>query len=184
MIATAATCDDIAYVVLRLREHSRREVFLQRAEIYTARDLYREMCAGTPMLQFALRPAEGDPPAAIFSVYRVSPVYVHFRLISTDAWPKVAGFVPRWMRRVVEPQVRAAGVHLAELTILADPPPNLRWFGLMGARPNGGPVPRGRNREPYLTLVCMDPPAAIDARPAGLSSVPVATPQGNADHVL
>jgi len=151
-----ASDGDIAMVLYRMREHCRREMLLTR-DSDDVDALYAELCAlkRHAVLRNALIPPGHQEPAAIFIAYRASTHVAMFQTFSTDDWHLVARPFIRWFNEVIALSLRLAGVRLAEFNVLAEPEPNLRWFGLMNAVPWGGPLPRGRNGELYQPMVWM-----------------------------
>jgi hypothetical protein len=149
MIVRAATPGDISFICGNMSEHSRRESMLARYPDFSPRDLANEILQLTPITvaQVVFLPAPEAEPAFLFACYVAGPSVWSFRTLSTDAWLSVAHQVPRWLRRRLYPLAIGNGVRMAEFNVIAEPTPNYRWFALMGARPWGNPLPRGRNGE-------------------------------------
>lgn len=176
MIVCDATATDICAVLARLREHCARELLLTRPAGHTVAHLAQQMDDMAPhaILRAALFPNVTRPAAAIFAAYRASPSVAMFQTFSTDAWPLVASPFIRWFNRSVVPRLRFAGIRVAEFNVLAETPPDLRWFGLMNCRPLGAALPRGRCGEPFLSMVWLPDPlgaaATVDTSEPGLVS--------------
>lgn len=167
MIARDASTQDIEFVLRHLRPHCAREIFATRFDDDVAHVAEQMRFMARHALVRAALVIEGDSvPAAIFCAYRVTPAAAALQTFSTLAWPLVAGPCVRWFCHHVVPVLTAAGIRLAELEVLAEPPPDLRWFALMGIRPDGAALPRGRNGERYQRMVWLPP--RVDGAGAGL----------------
>lgn len=158
---------DIAHVLAHLREHCRRELLLTRPASDTIKEIALEIDQLAPyaIVRKALAPNGAAAPAAIFAAYRASPSVAMFQTFSTEEWGKIAASFPPWFVRAAAPQLRFAGIRMAEMNVLAEPPPNLRWFALQNAYPWGGAQPRGRQGEFYQPMVWLanDKPPTVDA---------------------
>lgn len=165
MIVQPASVADVDHVLANLRPHCRREIFATRFDddvghVAEQMRFMTRLC----LLRCALLGPDGMP-AAIFAAYRVTPAAAAFQTFSTPAWPHVARPFIRWFCHQVAPHLVGAGIRLAELEVLADPAPDLRWFELMGITCNGTPVARGREGERFqrMTWTPREAPPSVDA---------------------
>lgn len=131
-----ASPEDVDYVVRRMRQMDRKEIFSLRH----SRDdesLIAEMVgvdvAGACPFHYAVARAHVFRPVALMQLVMMTPVAGAVNLFATDEWRVIARDFTRFVREVFVPDCIKAGLTRVEVRALASWRENCRWLESLGA---------------------------------------------------
>src|SRR5262249_27224085 len=139
--------EDIAYIVHRLRERDRREIFALRWNDDDDQLIETIFAVTGPTWRLW---RYGDEPVAMSGVSLMRPGVVTTGAFGTDKFPRVARPILAWGRRWVIPRLQAAQYHRAEAFALASNIDGQRFIQLLGGRREAYLRKYGRNREDFI----------------------------------
>jgi hypothetical protein len=146
--------DAVACVARNMRARDREEIFATRWDD-DADAVARETVA---LARLGCVAWNGDAPVAVASAIPLWPGVWSIGLYATDAWPRVARAVTRWIARTT-PALIAAGGHRAECRSLASHATAHRWLERLGAVREAVLPDCGRNRETFYLYAWTHRPA-------------------------
>ncbi len=118
--------DNLAYILSHLRVRDAEELREYGLDVQAAEGL-----AHVPHVLFRTWAASGNPAAACW-FDALTPRALIVSLMATDDWPKVAGQVVRWGRRVAKPELLAMGYTRCECRTMAGHRDAVRLLEFMG----------------------------------------------------
>ena len=129
MIASATTPNEVRYVCRHMRERSREEMFLLRAD--DDADALADALAAVPGVAWCAY--HGGRPAAVIGAYPMHPGVWGLFGFGTDDYRHVMVEVTKHARRVMMPVV-AAVAHRAQCLSPVGHEETQRWLRFLGAR--------------------------------------------------
>lgn len=138
--------DDAGVIAMNLREDDERELFATMWPEQRHASIAESFLRSSPTSWCAR--LDGDPVAMLAAWPMWSGVW-RVGMVATDAWPRVALGVTKFVIRDMIPMLRATGAHRAEAWSIADHHEAHRWLALLGAE-RDAIIPRyGRNGEDF-----------------------------------
>lgn len=170
----AATDDDIAHVLHRMRPIDAEEQYAKRfvndPDKLTAEMLHWRGVA-VKWLAFEV---ELNKPIALLAVFTIAPGTCQLWRVATPEWDKVRGEVFRHCVRIIMPRVIAPAFRRAQCSILASHDIPLSEFLRLGFQIEGVERAAGKHGQDFTRLAWINPawqsPATVDAPRAAVAS--------------
>lgn len=142
---TPLDADAVRFVAENMRDADRAEIFATRPD-----DDTRQIAIDTmSYARFGCVAWMDDEPVAVVCAIPLWPGVWSVGMYATDNWPKVACTVTCWIRRVLIPNLKAAGAHRAECRSHAAHATAHRWLEHLGAIYEARLAAFGRDRETF-----------------------------------
>ena len=142
---------EIEYVVRRLRENDKREVYGCRFNSdpdALIEDIYRRV-VDCP-LAYTVRHRDRPNPIGLLMFPSLTPVALNGWFVATDEWRLVAVVLTEWIRRFGLPILAGKGWQRIECRVMEDYTVSRRWLEWGGFEAETGPIVLGGNGETYV----------------------------------
>jgi len=140
---------DVRYIVDRMRERDRQELFALRWDD-SAEDLAEAVMSWG---EFSWVAGLGNEPIAAIGATLIHPGNWQVWAFGTDRWPEIALSLTRHVRRVMTPALLESGMLRSECKTLDIHTNAHRWLEVLGAEKESENPNYGRNGETFFTYV-------------------------------
>jgi hypothetical protein len=141
---------DVEYIVTRLRQRDRDEIFALRWDDDEAK-LVSEVMLWAGAMTWVWR--WDGVPVSLQGTWAVRPGVWSCWAFGTDEWPHVVLAMTKHSRRFIIPALLRARFHRAEALALATHRDSRRWIEALGAREEGVRRGIGRHGEDFISYV-------------------------------
>ena len=142
----AATRSDVRFVASKMRDRDAAE-FLAVSDALDQRALVEKL---VPRYARDGICARADMPVAVGAMFIARPNVATLGFFATDEFPSIVVGLTRFIRTVLFPRYRAAGVHRIECISKADYADAHRWIELLGLTQEATMRGFGRGGEDYV----------------------------------
>jgi hypothetical protein len=140
------TPEDAARVAANMRDIDRREI----CALHATDDPVAATSALAVFPHIGGSVWRGDEPICVVGAIWLWPGVVSVFMFATDRWPEVALEATKFVRRVLLPALRDAGVHRLQCHSLAEHTDAHAWLRFLGADREVPEPEYGKNREDYV----------------------------------
>ena len=145
----APTRQDVRIVARNMRERDKAE-FMAVSQAQTGEDLVKALTNRYGNAEDAICAYVNQEPVAIGAMVSIRPNVVTLAFFATDAFPRIATPLTRFIRQRLFPKYLAAGVHRIECVSKADYSDAHRWIRALGLEQEAVMPGYGRGAETYL----------------------------------
>ena len=141
------------YIIQRMREIDRREIYATREDDDEERLLFDMMyLVDKPGLAFTAFAKDGEP-VSVFGFHRMRQGVGAVFAFGTDRWNEVVLSMTKTVRRVIVPTLIAEGYHRAECAALTDRADTAKWLPSLGMKIEAVLAGFGSQREDFSLYV-------------------------------
>lgn len=146
------TPEDVAAVAAKMRDIDRREICA-----LAGTDDPVQATSYLPLFNHIGATVYKDEPIAVVGAMFLWPGVVSVFMFATDRWREVAIETTRFVKNILLPSLRDAGVHRLQCYSLADHYEAHNWLRYLGADREVPEPEYGKNRENYVLFVMSRP---------------------------